>query len=79
MGNSDEGAWRELCDAALLEVNPTRLVERIHVARIAIFDRMHEGVSKPPTSEQVAMRDALTVIDSLAKIAKRDLAEPKQQ
>jgi hypothetical protein len=73
----DECPWRELCDAALLELDPTRLPQRIAVARSAILQRIEVSLSKVPDSEQIAMRDALETLNSLAKIAKRDLGEPK--
>jgi hypothetical protein len=77
MGIPEECSWRELCDAALLELDPTRLVQRIAVARSAILQRIEVSLSKVPYSEQIAMRDALETLNSLAKIAKRDLGEPK--
>jgi hypothetical protein len=72
MGIPDERAWRQLFEAALLELNPDRLIERIQAARTTIRDRIEGSLSKTP-EEHVAMRDALTTLDSLAKTANRDL------
>ncbi len=63
--------WRQLCQAALFEVNPVKLLERIARARNAIFDRIEDGYSKPPTSEQAALREALSTLDSLRRITER--------
>jgi len=60
--------WRRLCQAALFETNPAKLLERIARARNAVFDRIEDGYSKPPTGEQAALRDALATLDCLRKI-----------
>ena len=70
MGNANDAThteWRQLCQAALFETNPVRLLERITVARHAILDRIEDGYSSPPTSEQAALRDALSMLDSLRR------------
>jgi hypothetical protein len=63
--------WRQLCQAALFETNPVKLLERIAYARNAVLDRIEDGHSKPPTSEQHDLRDALTTLDSLRRITER--------
>jgi len=63
--------WRQLCQAALLETNTVKLLERIARARNAVLDRIEDGYSKPPTSEQAALRDALATLDSLRRITER--------
>jgi hypothetical protein len=63
--------WRQLCQAALFELNPAKLLERIAHARNAVLDRIEDGYSKPPTSEQVALREALTTLDTLRRITER--------
>jgi len=64
-------AWRQLCQAALYETNTVKLLERIAHARNAVLDRIEDGYSKPPTSEQAALRDALATLDSLRRITER--------
>jgi len=63
--------WRQLCQAALFETNPVKLLERIAHARHAVLERIEDGYSKPPTSEQGALRDALSTLDCLRKITER--------
>jgi hypothetical protein len=62
--------WRQLCQAALLETNPARLLERIAHARSVIANRIGNGYKKPP-SEQMALLDALSTLDSLRRITER--------
>jgi hypothetical protein len=63
--------WRQLCQAALCETNTVKLLERIAHARSVVLDRIEDGYSKPPTSEQAALRDALATLDSLRRITER--------
>jgi hypothetical protein len=72
--NSNSAAhpeWRQLCQAALFETNPLKLLERMAHARSAVLDRIEDGYSKPPTGEQAALRDALATLDSLRRITER--------
>jgi hypothetical protein len=55
----------------LFETNPLKLLERIAHARSVIVERIEEGYKKPPTSEQIAMLDALSTLDSLRRITER--------
>ena len=63
--------WRQLCQAALFETNPVKLLERIAHARNAVLDRIEDGYSKPQTGEQSALRDALATLGSLRRITER--------
>jgi hypothetical protein len=63
--------WRKLCEAALFETNSLKLLERIAHARSVIVDRIEDGYKKPPTSEQIALLDALSTLDSLRRITER--------
>jgi hypothetical protein len=65
--NAAHPEWRQLCQAAFLETNSVKLLERIAHARNAVLDRIEDGYSKPPTSEQAALRDALSMLDSLRR------------
>ncbi len=58
--------WRQLCQIALLETDPVRLLVRIADARNAIFDRI-EDHSKS-NDERAALRDALTMLDNLRSV-----------
>ena len=74
MSNTNDAAhpdWRQLCQAALFEFNPVKLLERIACARSVIVGRIEEGYSKPPTAEQTALLDALSTLDSLRRITER--------
>jgi hypothetical protein len=37
----------------LFELDPVKLLERIAYARAVILERVEEGYTKPPTSEQL--------------------------
>lgn len=63
--------WRQLCQAALFETNPLKLLERIALARSVIVERIEDGYKKSPTSEQIALLDALSTLDSLRIITER--------
>jgi hypothetical protein len=63
--------WRQLCEMALLEPDPVKLLERIAHARSVILGHIEEGYKKPPTSEQITLLDALSTLDSLRRIAER--------
>jgi hypothetical protein len=63
--------WRQLCQAALFELNPVKLLERITLARHAVLDRIEDGYSMPKNAEQAALREALTTLDSLRRITER--------
>jgi hypothetical protein len=63
--------WRELCQAALFELNPAKLLERIARARNAILDRIEDGHSKSANGEQAALRQALATLDTLRRITER--------
>jgi hypothetical protein len=47
------------------------LLERIAHARGVILERIEAGYKKPPTSEQIAVLDALSRLDSLRRITER--------
>jgi hypothetical protein len=63
--------WRQLCQAALFELDRAKLLERIDQARVVILGRIEDGYKKPPTSEQIALLDALSTLDSLRRITER--------
>jgi hypothetical protein len=63
--------WRQLCQAALFETNPVKLLDRIAQARNAVLDRIEDGHTKPVNGEQHDLRDALARLDSLRRITER--------
>jgi len=69
--NDAHPEWQRLCQAALLELDPMKLPERIAAARDAILDRVEQGHTKSPNREQLALRDALATLDSLRRITER--------
>jgi len=69
--DANHSEWRQLCQAALFETNTVKLLERIAHARNAVLDPIEDGCSKPPTSEQAALRDALATLDCLRRITER--------
>ncbi len=71
INNAAHPEWRQLCQAALVELNPLKLLECIAHARRVILERIEDGYKKPPTSEQIALLDALSTLDSLRRITER--------
>jgi hypothetical protein len=63
--------WRQLCQFALVEPDPGKLLERIAHARAVIAARIEDGYKKSPTSEQMTLIDALSTLDSLRRITER--------
>ena len=57
--------WRQLCQAAMLERDPVKLLERVARARSAILDRIEDGHTKPLNGEQHELRDALTTLNTV--------------
>jgi hypothetical protein len=70
MGIPDECSWRELCEAALLELDPTRLVQRIAVARSAILQR--SAAKRYRGFESVTLRHAVWVTEKLPRLLPRN-------
>lgn len=74
MATNDTADWGELVDVALFEPNRVKLRQRIEHARHAINNRLgalmkdcnENGLS---ISECIALRDALTTLAELQKIA----------
>jgi hypothetical protein len=62
--------WRQLCQAAFLELDPIKLLGRTAAARSAILDRIKDNFSKPNNSEQYALREALETLSTLRELAR---------
>ena len=71
MSSIEQTDWRRLCQSAMLEGDPVKLLERVARARSAILDRIEDGHTKPPNREQHDLQDALIRLDSLRRIAER--------
>jgi hypothetical protein len=65
-----EQDWRQLCQAALFELNPVKLLDRIALARSVILDCVDDSHSKSD-GEQQSLKDALSTLDSLRRITER--------
>jgi hypothetical protein len=74
----DAHEWRQLCQAAFLELDPVSLLQRIAAARSAVFDRIEDRLSRPPDSEECALRNALETLSTLRELAERDLGQQKK-
>jgi hypothetical protein len=71
MSNIEQTDWRRLCQSAMLERDPVKLLERVARARNAVLDRIEDGHTKPLNGERHDLRDALTTLDNLRRIAER--------
>ncbi len=74
MAINNTGEWRELFDVALYEPNKLKLQQQIELAREAINNRiqnlMKEGNENGGSvPERIELRDALSTLDDLYKIA----------
>ena len=74
MTTNDTGDWRELFEVALFEPERVKMRQRIDHARDAIHNRIEDLLErqKPKRgsiSEHIALRDALTTLADLNKIA----------
>jgi len=74
MAANDMGDWRELFDVALFEPNRVKLRQRIERANDAINTRIDalmkdQNENGGGISEYIALRDALTTLADLYKIA----------
>jgi len=67
--------WKQLCIAALAELNPAKVPERIAVARSAVLDQIEDNLSKSSSNEQSTLRNALEALDVLRKIVQRKVAQ----
>jgi hypothetical protein len=69
--------WRRLCQAAVLELDPKKLLNRIAEARTAILGEIEGGSSNSSLAERLALSDALYRLTALREIAQRDLGEQR--
>jgi hypothetical protein len=63
--------WRTLCEAAMMELDSAKLLERISEARSAIVKQIKDAPH--PSEEQFAMRNALGLLRTLNEITEREI------
>ena len=74
----DATQWRQLCQAAILELEPAALLQRVVEARSVVFARIENIHSKPLSGEQYELRNALETLSILQELAERDIDELKK-
>jgi len=69
--------WRRRYQAAIIELDPAKLLKRIAEARRTILDKIEDSFSKPSDPEQVALCNALEMLTTLRTIAEREISEQR--
>jgi hypothetical protein len=69
--------WKQLYEAAMLEHEPAKVLQRIDLAERAIVDQMEEAFSKISHRQQLALCDALHMLSTLREIEERDIGGPR--
>ena len=69
--------WRQLCQAAVLELDPKKLLNRIAEARTALLGEIEGGSSNSSLAERLALSDALDMLTALGEIAQREIVEQR--
>jgi hypothetical protein len=67
--------WKRLCIAALSELDPAKVAERITVARSAVLDQIEDNISQSSNHEQLTLHNAVEALDVLRKIVQRKVAQ----
>ena len=70
--------WRQLFEAAVLELDPEKLPGRISKARVAVLDRIEGGFPNLSEGERLALHDALDMLLALHDIAERDIGNQQR-
>ena len=70
--------WKRLYEAAILELDPAKLLQRIALAQSAVLDQLEDDFSKPSAGKQLALQDALHMLSTLRMIAERDIGEQRR-
>ena len=65
-------AWKELYEAAVLELDNSKLPGRIAKARCAIYDRAEETLTSSLLAERRALNNALHALQILEQLAARE-------
>jgi hypothetical protein len=70
---SSFGSWRSEVQAAVDETRSEKLLERVHAAELAIFNRLHDlAKDKTPAPSHHAEREALEKAAQTLRVIKRD-------
>jgi hypothetical protein len=72
MGTSFSSTWKHLYECAMLEIDHSKLPERIAAAHRAIVDRAEEIVANQSEDEHYALNDALRALQLLEQLAARE-------
>ena len=70
--------WRQLCEAAVVELDPERLLKRIAEARTAVLEEMEDRLLGSSQAEGLALHDARDMLLILHDIARRDISEQQR-
>jgi hypothetical protein len=68
-GAAPGATWHELYQAAMLELDNSKMTQRIFVARHAILDRAEDLLTASPSDERGALNDALQALRILEQVA----------
>jgi hypothetical protein len=68
-GAAPGATWRVLYQTAMLELDDSKMPQRIFEARHAIFDRAEDLLTASPSDERGALNDALQALRILEKVA----------
>ena len=72
IGTSFSSTWKHLYECAMLELDNSKLPERIAAAHRAIVDRAEEIVTNQSEDEHYALNDALRTLQLLEQMAARE-------
>lgn len=65
-------AWQTLYEASLSESDPKKLLERVHSAEAAIFNRLQVLAQSPESADQKAEQQAIADALATLRLLKRD-------
>jgi len=71
-GDSSSPMWKQLYQAALLELDPGKLSESIFAARNAIHDRAEEIRASSSLAEHRSLNSALRALQALEQVTARE-------
>jgi hypothetical protein len=72
IGTSFSSAWKHLYECAMLELDNSKLPERIAAAHRAIVERAEEIVTNHSADEHYALNDALRALQLLEQMSARE-------
>ncbi len=72
IATSCSSTWKQLYECAMLELDNSKLPERIAAAHRAIVDRAEEIVTNQSEDEHYALNDALRALQLLEQVAARE-------